>query len=639
MNQCDPCARLRGRGRRKGGILFSPDNAMKKRILVLVALVALLVLGLTSAAVAADAPVSMKIGLSSTRFSGPAEVTVNISVSNTTDEDMPGPLALYYPNGKMISDFGTPTLSAGQTKTWEGTWTVTEEQIKAGKVLFAVQYSYLADDGSVARKVESYYCPIEDAGAVAQVEINRYITPSMARNGQEVSVIYEVVNTGTVDVTDVVIKESSAVSKTNGKIALVKAGEKETYTFTVTMAKKDITSTANISYKAGGKTYTETLGSQQIKYGDVKLNASLSANKKGGTVGDTVKLTLTLKNTGKSNYENITVTDPTLGTLFTGLTVEAGKSITQEKEVTISKSVSYQFTVTGTASGSTVETATDRITVTAVDPDKAVSLIVTAQADKPTIYILPDVVRFTVQVTNASGVDASDVTVSASGVDLYTFDSIPAGATRTFVRDVRVEMAGNFRFDARVKNQLAETETFSSELIRITHATPTAAPTMVPIPMPEVPELEKLPTTDGLPPYVSTVQNLLRIGQWVFLVVGAAALVLIVVGMVGRVQNAAKSAQASDHLERDGYRDYTQAVPARKRRMMPADEEDVDTEYHGVPNEPEAPDEAPAEEAPAEQQNPDAVNEAMAQLYPEATDKAEQPAEATYTRRRRTDAE
>lgn len=64
----------------------------------------------------------------------------------------------------------------------------------------------------------------------------------------------------------------------------------------------------------------------------------------------------------------------------------------------------------------------------------------------------------------------------------------------------------------------------------------------------------------------------------------------------------------------------------------------MDTEYHGVPNEPEAPAEEPAEET-AEQQNPDAVNEAMAQLYPEATDKAEQPAEATYTRRRRTDAE
>ncbi|MDD6051808.1 MAG: hypothetical protein PUC00_11170, partial [Clostridiales bacterium] len=437
------------------------------------------------------------------------------------------------------------------------------------------------------------------------------------------------------DVTDVVIKESTTIAKSNGKIALVKAGEKETYTFTVTMAKKDLTSSAAISYKAGGKTYSETLPAQKIKYGDVKLNATLTADKKGGLIGDTIKLTLTLKNTGKTNYENITVTDPTLGTLFTGLTVEAGKSITQEKEVTISKSVSYQFTVTGDASGATVETATDPVSITAVDPGKAVALTVTAEADKPTIYILPDVVKFTVKVANNSEVDAAGVTVSASGVDLYTFESIPAGQTRSFVRDIRVEMAGNFRFDARVKNQLGEDDVFYSELVRIAHATPTAAPTMVPIPMPVVPELEKLPTTDGLPPYVSTVQNVLAVGQWVCLGIGVLALALIVVGLVGRAKNAAQSAKASDHLDRDGYRDYTQAVPAKKRHMMPEEEVAEEDAFTVAPQEIEYHPEEHAEEAP----NPDAVNDAMAELYPDAAPKAEESVEAIYTRRRRSEEE
>ena len=605
--------------------LIPPDKAMKKRILILVALVALIVLGLTGVAMA-DEPVSMKMDLSATRFSGPAEVKVTISVSNTTDEDMPGPLALYYPNGKMISEFGTPTLAAGQTKTWEGTWMVTEEQIKAGKVLFAVQYSYLAEDGSVARKVESYYCAIEDAGAVAQVEIERSITPSMARNGQKVSVIYTVKNTGTVDVTDVVIKEASAISKTNGKIDLVKAGEQETYTFTVTMGKKNLTSSASVSYKANGKTYTETIGKQVIKYGDVKLTATLSADKKGGVEGDTVKLTLKLKNTGKSDYENITVTDATLGTVFTGLTVKAGETITQEKEITIAKSAAYQFTVTGSASGNTIETATDRITVTAVDPAQAVSLTVTAEVDKPVIYLLPDVVKFTVYVTNTSNTEAKNVTVSASDVDLYSFESILPGETRSFVRDVRVEMAGNFRFDARVQNQLEENDVFHSDLILITHSTPTAAPTMVPIAQPVVPVKEKLPTDDGLPPYVTTLQQALAIGQWVFLAIGAVALVLIVVGAVGRAKNAAQSAKSADHLERDGYRDYTQAVSAKKRHTMPEDESDVVDEPAPV-EEPVA-----EEEAPAEEPAPEAVNDAMAELYPEAV---ERNAEITYNRRRK----
>ena len=124
---------------------------MKKRILVLMALVALMILGLTGVAMAADEPIKLQMELSATRFSGPAEVTVTISVTNVTDEDMPGPLALYYPTGKIITEFGTPTLAAGQTKTWQGAWTVTEEQIKAGRVAFGLQYSYLAEDGSIAR--------------------------------------------------------------------------------------------------------------------------------------------------------------------------------------------------------------------------------------------------------------------------------------------------------------------------------------------------------------------------------------------------------------------------------------------------------------------------------------------------------
>ena len=603
----------------------SPDNAMKKRILVLLTLVTLFVLGLCGAAMAAEEPITLNMDLSATRFAGPAEVTVSIRVTNTTDEDMPGPLALYYPSGKMITEFGTPTLAAGQSRTWEGTWMVTEDQIKAGKVIFAVQYSYLADDGSVAKKVESYYCAIEDAGAVAQVEINRYITPSMARNGQKVSVIYEIANTGTIDVTDVTIKEASAISKENGKIDMIKAGEKETYTFTVTMGKKDLTSSANISYKAGGKTYTETIPSQKIKFGDVKLTATLTADKKGGSQGDTVKLTLKLKNTGKSDYENITVTDATLGTVFTGLTVKAGETITQEKEITISKSASYQFTVTGASSGNTIETATDPLTVTMVDPDKAVGLTVTAEVNQPVVYVLPSVVKFTVSVTNTAATEAKDVTVSASGMDLYHFASIPAGETRSFVRDVKVEMAGNFRFDARVNNQLGESETFYSDLIRIIHSTPTAAPTAVPIATPVVPTMESMPAYEGLPPYLTTAQTVMGIAQWVFLAIGVAAVALIVVGIVGRAKNAAQSAGAADHLERDGYRDYTQAVPAKHRHEMPTEES-----KQPAPKT----EEVPAVEAPAE--DAAAVTDKMAELYPEA---AKQPAEeeATYTRRRKND--
>ena len=106
----------------------------------------------------AVAPV-LNMNLSQTRFAGPQEVNVTISVTNPSEEPL-GPMALYYPNGKIIEEFGTPTLEAGETRTWEGTWTVTEEQLKQGRVIFAIQYLEIESDGSSSRKVQPYYVPV-----------------------------------------------------------------------------------------------------------------------------------------------------------------------------------------------------------------------------------------------------------------------------------------------------------------------------------------------------------------------------------------------------------------------------------------------------------------------------------------------
>ena len=83
----------------------------------------------------------MRVYLSQTEFTGPQEVEVSIIVYNHSDEDRPGTLALYWPNGKMIKEFGTPTLKANERLEWTGNWFVTQEQIDAGKVRFGVKYT------------------------------------------------------------------------------------------------------------------------------------------------------------------------------------------------------------------------------------------------------------------------------------------------------------------------------------------------------------------------------------------------------------------------------------------------------------------------------------------------------------------
>lgn len=125
-------------------------------------LICLLVLLCTIPTVSAEADVKpvLRMGLSKTRFTGPQDVVVTIIVTNPSEQEPLGPMALYWPDGRMIEEFGTPTLAAGEKRTWEGTWFVTEEQLKQGRVIFAIQYTYLLSDGSIGRKTQPYYVSV-----------------------------------------------------------------------------------------------------------------------------------------------------------------------------------------------------------------------------------------------------------------------------------------------------------------------------------------------------------------------------------------------------------------------------------------------------------------------------------------------
>lgn len=83
----------------------------------------------------------IRVYLSQTEFTGPQEVDVRITVHNRPDADRLRSLTLYWPDGTMIEEFGTPTLNAGERLEWTGTWFVTQNQINAGKVRFGVKYT------------------------------------------------------------------------------------------------------------------------------------------------------------------------------------------------------------------------------------------------------------------------------------------------------------------------------------------------------------------------------------------------------------------------------------------------------------------------------------------------------------------
>ena len=531
-----------------------------------------LVLLCASAALAADDPIKVAMELSKTKFSGPETINVSITVTNVGDGDMPSAVTLYYPGGKKVDDFGSPKLSVGASKRWNGTWTVTREQLEAGKISFQVRYSFYggepdADGEPKLKSVKKNFSKkITYTGADPEISVERTITPSTAQKGQEVSVVYEISNVGEVAVTSVNIKENSAVSSKSGTIESIEPGETATYTFTPVMGTKDITSAATVSFKAGGKSFSQKVESAVIKYGEVNLSASLKADKKGGAPGETVKLTLTLKNSGNLDFTDVTVTDAALGTVFSGETVKAGETVTLEKELTIKETQELQFSVKADeTTGKGVETATGRVKIIAMDPTQQIVLSLDAEADRQVVYKVPGTVRFSFTLHNDSAVEVKNIAVRAGDIELYRFESIPAGGTVSFIRDTDVSMAGTFQFTATCRDELDQTLTFTSNPVVIAYNEPTPVPTEAPLVTPPAPATEPIPTDQPEPEYLDQVESIAEIAKWILAGIAGVLLILLLIGAVRRGKDRSESRKAMDHLEGANYRDYS-TEPKRRRR-------------------------------------------------------------------------
>ncbi|MDY3816238.1 MAG: hypothetical protein SOZ54_05345, partial [Candidatus Limiplasma sp.] len=281
-------------------------------------------------------------------------------------------------------------------------------------------------------------------------------------------------------------------------------------------------------------------------------------------------LTLTLKNTGTVDYSDIRVTDASQGDVFTKQAVKAGQTLTLKKEVAISETMDFQFTVAATdATGTEMTVTSDTVSVTAVDPSQVLHLTVNATADRTEVFEQPGRVRFTIEVTNDSTVDAKAVSVRYGDVTLYTYDILPAGESRSLSRDTAVSMAGKYRFTVTAKDSVDVESSFDSNDIQIAFSVPTPAPA-TPTP-PPVPTAEPTfaaatipPLSDpSIAPAAKAIHSILMPIAIVAGVLLIACGVLLLVASKRRADQRKASESAIDQLERAKRRDY--AVPAEEQ--------------------------------------------------------------------------
>lgn len=501
----------------------------------------------------------------------PGEVEVTIKVYNGGEEDMQSPMTLYDPDGNAVSDFTDVTLKAKQSQSWNGTWNVTKEQMEEGKLRFALRYELSAGEGDPVQVNKTIAVAIQQDAPTPKLTASYSVTPNPAQAGQEVVLTYTLSNTGNVAVTNVQITNTKL---TNDKINVsrIEPGDKVTREYTYTMGKKKVTFKPKVTYRAEGSDKVLTIANMAQKTLEVAtggLDLTLTGENVTGVMpGDKAKLVLKLKNTGNITYTGMQITDSVLGVIESGLEIKPGEEKTVEKEFTVQESADHSFTVTGDSSaGGTIENASNKVSVVALDTDRALNLEVTAQAGQTVIRDKPATVAFAVTVKNIGTVDGANIDLYQGKTKVATIESLPAGEEAQIVREFTVSMEGTFQFTAVYKLQVegqeeAVEQRFSSPELMIAYVAPTAEPVTPPPTIAPIVTLEPEPT--AAPEKTGSIGlTILYVVAGLLVVALAAVLVLI---LAGRRKSSGTHAAAMDGFERGGSRRYTSRPGAQRRR-------------------------------------------------------------------------
>lgn len=200
------------------------DNRAKGiRLIAALLLTLCMVIGTASAYAAAD-PVRVSSLSEPQSVISEQEVDITIKVYNSSQEDMESDVILYNPLGSPVETY--KGLKGENSVTYTGKWNVTKEEIEAGKIKYYIKYMVETENGP-KENLRTIPVTIQTEAAVPQMTATYSVSPTAAREGQEVTFSYTLSNTGNVELRNIVI-ENDGVTKKDVTAASLSVGEKIT---------------------------------------------------------------------------------------------------------------------------------------------------------------------------------------------------------------------------------------------------------------------------------------------------------------------------------------------------------------------------------------------------------------------------
>lgn len=386
------------------------------------------------------------------------------SLENLT-KDILSDVTVLFPeaNGQHLAG----DIAGGEVATAEFSYPVTDEDLNLGSITFSISCS---DASGAALPAQDVTVPVTRETERPEVEFTRQISSRYVHAGDDLTLVYQVKNTGNVPLTSLELNDPlGGYAQTLDKLAV---GETQTFINRVQL-QESAASTPTLRFASGasGQNYTKSLSSASITLADEAIYALLSVDKTEVSYGDSVTLTLTLTNSGNVSFSDITLTDSVLGMLENEpLSLPSGASpVVIARSCVIKSNTTFRVHVSGnTDAGTPFEVDTDPVTVCVLQGETAADLTLTAVPSARTLSE-PGMVSFTLTLANNGQSDLSHVTLKElSRGEIRVFDVIPSGAPTVKEQLYDINENSVFQFVAEITDPDGNVRSVYSDEIAIT---------------------------------------------------------------------------------------------------------------------------------------------------------------------------
>ena len=480
------------------------------------------------------------------------DVNITIKIYNSSQTDMEGEIRLYKPDLYLEQVYNG--LKAENSVTYTGVWHITAEEIEKGRINYYIKYSIDSEDGAT-EVTHTIPVTIQTEEAAPQLTATYSVSPASAREGQSVTFAYTLANTGNIELRNIEITNDGVTSE-KVTVASLSVGEKITRESTITMGSKELFSKPTVTYQAAGSSKSLTISDmarKTITVAEDGLEVALSAKTTENIYpGESVEMTLSLKNSGNTAYSGLSASLSDGTALVSGVDLAPGASYEHTFEQAVAASGALSAVVTGSDStGEAVTVESEAVTLTTQDASRALVLNIQAQAQTTTIYSEPAVIRFGVVVENVGQTDATTLTIRQAGTTVATIPSLPSGESCTVVFDVQTSIAGQFQFTVTGKDAAGNDRTYESNIIQVTYIAPTPAPTATPRPTAVPPTPSPVPTATPKPTLGQIISGSVS-PVVLYAIAGVLAIVLIALlagSAVSKAKRAKREQNAIDTIE------------------------------------------------------------------------------------------